>query len=181
MSLHRKIILGEIEDERRRQIAKWGKEHQTHPHTPASAAPGMWYWRHQMRLAKARCDSLSQEEISWEEILWEEITEAFSETDWPARRKELIQVMAVACAEVEDGDKKERLETLARNVIERNDAMQRHPASRTRAQAEYECDECDEYTPNSVVDGVLFCDRCQPLTQVSRPGDSEQNAAGAST
>ena len=31
---------------------------------------------------------------------------------------------------------------------------------RTRSQAAGECDECDSYTTNPVVNGCLLCDRC---------------------
>lgn len=32
--------------------------------------------------------------------------------------------------------------------------------TRTRSQAAGECDECDSYTANQVVNGYLLCDRC---------------------
>jgi ribosomal protein L37AE/L43A len=34
---------------------------------------------------------------------------------------------------------------------------------RTRSQAAGECDECDSYTTNRVVNGCLLCDRCVAL------------------
>jgi hypothetical protein len=102
--LRRDIIFGEVVDERRRQLNKWGP--QSHDH--ASKFP-MHEWAEQMHIAKETCDNAGIEDISWEDILWEEITEAFCEDEsWKRRRYELIQVMAVALAEIEDGDKKAR-------------------------------------------------------------------------
>jgi transcriptional regulator of acetoin/glycerol metabolism len=140
----RDLIFGEVDGERRYQIAKWGTEHQTHPHTRATIKT----WRLVSDAVKEINDALSQDEISWEDILWEEVAEAFAETAWPARRTELIQVMAVACAEIEDGDAKTADEVGAmrqKRQEARDAAMRRHPASQ------------------------------------AHPGDSEQNAAGAST
>src|SRR5437762_3324350 len=36
-------------------------------------------------------------------------------------------------------------------------------ATRTRSQTAGECDECDSYTTNPVVNGCLLCDRCLAL------------------
>jgi hypothetical protein len=97
----RNVILGQVLYERLRQIVKWGEDHQTHPHTSRNGA-SLRYWRGERALAQGYCES--EDITSWESILWEEVTEALAESHWLTRRKELIQVMAVCLAEIEDGD-----------------------------------------------------------------------------
>lgn len=156
MTVNRRIILGEVENERRRQIAKWGEDQQTHPHV-SQGGDTLPFWRRMLGHARSACRHADKEgTIAWEDILWEEVCEAHCETEWPKRRAELIQVMAVACAEIEDGDAREA-------------AMRRHPASLIGHDSRCELGPDDEPLP--------------PLTEVSSysPGDSEQNSAGAST
>ena len=124
----REMIFGEVCDERRSQVAKWGEDHQRHPHMRMDGAT-LLYWRQQMQIAKATCDSHSEDDISWESILWEEVTEALAEPDWPERRQELIQVMAVCLAEIEDGDTRPDALTPVSTDGEREASMRRHPAS----------------------------------------------------
>jgi len=150
-AMARSRIFGEVSDERGRQIAKWGEEHQTHPHMATWVEDGTAsYWQEKMAEAKAECDRLSQDEISWEDILWEEVTEAFCETEWPKRRVELIQVMAVACAEIEDGDTKARKRDLVEAELDKA----------------LECNETAAY---------------QVSSKPAHPGESGCNSAGAST
>jgi hypothetical protein len=96
-------IYAEISGERLRQVAKWGREHQTHKHFNPNAH---WYWKGCEQVAKSRCDAKSQETITWEDIAYEEFCESMAERDWTKRRKELIQLAAVIVAELEDGDNK---------------------------------------------------------------------------
>jgi hypothetical protein len=126
MVILRDIILGEVDDERRRQIAKWGD--QSHRHV-AYGGVSLTYWREERDIAQQDCDSTSLEDISWEQILLEEVTEALAEPDWPKRRQELIQVMAVCLAEIEDGDTKTEALTPVSADGERQESMFRHPAS----------------------------------------------------
>jgi hypothetical protein len=124
MAILRDMILGEVDDERRRQIAKWGD--QSHPHV-AYDGRTLSYWRDQRDFAQRDCDSTGPRDISWEQILLEEVTEALAEPEWPKRRQELIQVMAVCLAEIEDGDQKDALTLVSGS--ERQASMRRHPAS----------------------------------------------------
>lgn len=141
----RDMIFGEVCDERRRQIAKWGEDHQTHPHMRAEGGT-ILYWRQQMQIAKDVCDRSNQDVISWEEILWEEVTEALAELDWPRRRQELIQVMAVCLAEIEDGDTRpDEPLTEVSTDDGREASMRRHPASQ-RHPGDSECNSAGSST-----------------------------------
>lgn len=58
--------------------------------------------------ARDACEALHQAgEGTWFSILAEEFWEAAAEKDWPALRKELVQVAAVAVKWVEIGDLRE--------------------------------------------------------------------------
>jgi hypothetical protein len=97
---HRIRIFGEIRGERQRQDNKWGHQHWPHL-DPAN--PKLWHWR--AVRAKRKTDAAAMNgSVTWEHILYEEICEAMAETDWTARRAELIQCAAVIVAEIEDGD-----------------------------------------------------------------------------
>jgi hypothetical protein len=175
----RNLIFGEVAEERDRQIAKWGAGHQTHAHMRYPAQ----YWRFASDIAKFTNDGLSQDDISWQDILLEEVAEAFAEEDWLKRRAELIQVMAVACAEIEDGDAKTKMMTtvaaailvgddvdakrqqMLTRVSDREAAMSRHPASQGLPG--------DDGAPVSWQLGGI-------VTGAAHAGDSEQNAAGGS-
>ena len=94
-------IAGEIAAERRRQVARWGR--QDHPSIgPAGTAPfvpvaGRW-----KAINDARMESGAH---SWDAILLEEVFEALVEVDPARRRAELVQVAAVAAAEIEAIDR----------------------------------------------------------------------------
>ena len=126
----RDMIFGEVCDERRRQIAKWGEDHQRHPHM-AYGGDSLDYWYDEMWTAKQACEAEGsyEDDVSWESILWEEITEVLAEADWLKRRQELIQVMAVCLAEIEDGDTRPGALTPVSTDDGREASMRRHPAS----------------------------------------------------
>lgn len=94
-------IAGEIAAERRRQVARWGR--QDHPSVgPAGTepfAPVVARWR---AVNDARMESGAH---SWDAILLEEVFEALVEADPVRRRAELVQVAAVAAAEIESIDR----------------------------------------------------------------------------
>jgi hypothetical protein len=118
-SAQQKSIFREVVSERLKQIAKWGEDHQTHPHMQSEGNfTSEAFWRRHQIEAKQVCDKLNQDTISWEDILYEEITEAFSEPYWPERRRELIQCAAVIFAEIEDGDNKAALTEVSSREME---------------------------------------------------------------
>lgn len=95
-------VLDDIEAERMRQLAKWGRQDWPDgtSHTAESIA--------QANTLKAICDVATKDgRLTWRHILREEVAEALAETDWIALRKELIQVAAVCAAWVEAGDDRE--------------------------------------------------------------------------
>jgi hypothetical protein len=101
-------ILAELKGERMRQNSKWGVQHWPHHDlTPRQLTA----WAVKRKAAQGTVNSKAENSakergggLTWQDILWEEICEAFAESDWKARRKELIQVAAVIIAEIEDGD-----------------------------------------------------------------------------
>ena len=94
-------ITGEIAAERRRQVSRWGR--QDHPSIgPAGVDPfrpvvGRWKEINDARMASGA--------HSWDAILLEEVFEALVEVDPTRRRAELVQVAAVAAAEIEAIDR----------------------------------------------------------------------------
>lgn len=96
-------IVDEIALERENHLAKWGV--QDHPpylgeqdrRTYAKLAD---YYK-QIWKARKQLDSMA-----WDVILLEEVYEALSESDDLLRREELIQVAAVAAAEIEAIDRR---------------------------------------------------------------------------
>ncbi|WP_308249286.1 sulfurtransferase [Nocardioides alpinus] len=94
-------IAGEIAAERRRQVTRWGR--QDHPSIgPAGAeifGPVVGRWK---AINDARMESGAH---SWDAILLEEVFEALTEVDPARRRAELVQVAAVAAAEIEAIDR----------------------------------------------------------------------------
>lgn len=90
-------IAAEIAAERRRQVTRWGR--QDHPSIgPAGTgpfAPVVGRWK---AINDARMESGAH---SWDAILLEEVFEALVEVDPVRRRAELVQVAAVAAAEIE--------------------------------------------------------------------------------
>ncbi len=95
------VVAGEIAAERRRQVTRWGR--QDHPSIgPAGVAPflavvGRWKEINDARMASGA--------HSWDAILLEEVFEALVEVDPARRRAELVQVAAVAAAEIEAIDR----------------------------------------------------------------------------
>lgn len=95
-------IVAEIATERDAQVARWGT--QDHPSTYSDldrkrAEKNANHWK-QVNDARVLVDKLT-----WDGILLEEVWEALAERDLTARRAELIQVAAVAAAEVEAIDR----------------------------------------------------------------------------
>jgi hypothetical protein len=96
-------IVREIADERESQLARWGQ--QDHPSSASEldrkrAQKNADHW-------KQRNDARVEAGIlTWDGILLEEVWEALAEEDENRRREELIQVAAVAAAEVEAIDRR---------------------------------------------------------------------------
>lgn len=96
------LIAGEIAAERRRQVARWGR--QDHPSVgPAGTEPFLPVVERWRAVNDARMESGAH---SWDAILLEEVFEALVESDPARRRTELIQVAAVAAAEIEAIDRR---------------------------------------------------------------------------
>jgi thiosulfate/3-mercaptopyruvate sulfurtransferase len=94
-------IAAEIAAERRRQLARWGR--QDHPSIgPAGTEPFVPVARAWRAINDARMESGAH---SWDAILLEEVFEALVEVDPARRRHELVQVAAVAAAEIEAIDR----------------------------------------------------------------------------
>ena len=94
-------IAGEIAAERRRQVSRWGR--QDHPSVgPAGTEPFVPVVERWRAVNDARMESGAH---SWDAILLEEVFEALCEPDPIRRREELIQVAAVAAAEIEAIDR----------------------------------------------------------------------------
>lgn len=88
-------VLAEVAVERERQHAKWGDQ---------SWRPESDYKTDQIGAALEReCRFLNDRlhRWTWASILGEEVGEALHESDPAARRAELVQVAAVACAWIE--------------------------------------------------------------------------------
>ena len=94
-------IAAEIAAERRRQVTRWGR--QDHPSIgPVGTEPFVPVARQWKALNDARMESGAH---SWDAILLEEVFEALVEVDPVRRRAELVQVAAVAAAEIEAIDR----------------------------------------------------------------------------
>ena len=94
-------IAAEIAAERRRQVTRWGR--QDHPSAgPAGTEPFVPVVERCKALNDARMESGAH---SWDAILLEEVFEALVESDPVRRRAELVQVAAVAAAEIEAIDR----------------------------------------------------------------------------
>lgn len=96
-------IAAEIIEERLNQIAKWGQ--QDHPSSFSESTRVMYgheanHWK---RVNDARVDL---DCLTWDGILLEEVFEALAEKDDAKRREELVQVAAVAAAEIEAIDRR---------------------------------------------------------------------------
>jgi thiosulfate/3-mercaptopyruvate sulfurtransferase len=94
-------IAAEIAAERRRQVTRWGR--QDHPSVgPAGTEPFVPVVERWKAVNDARMASGAH---SWDAILLEEVFEALAEPDPVRRRAELVQVAAVAAAEIEAIDR----------------------------------------------------------------------------
>lgn len=104
-------ILMDIDNERMRQVDKWGIQHRRAVHSDPEFMAKL------RDRAREACDKMEARgkvrpgEIypytggaSWEAILAEETFEALAETDKAAQRKELVQCAAVIVAWIEDLD-----------------------------------------------------------------------------
>ena len=92
-------ICAEIAAERRRQVARWGR--QDHPSVSPDSPESPAVHAERAEAWKAVNDGRRAGEHSWDAILLEEVYEALAETDDVRRRAELLQVAAVAAAEIE--------------------------------------------------------------------------------
>lgn len=93
-------ILSEIKAERANQDEQWGE--QNHPSSGGELSLFARKADHWKQINDAR-ESLGT--LSWDGILLEEVFEAISEPDLHLRRAELVQVAAVAAAEIESIDR----------------------------------------------------------------------------
>lgn len=96
-------ISAEVTAERLNQVERWGQ--QDHPSSYGESDRRSYertanYWK-QINDARVNLESLA-----WDGILLEEVYEALAEIDPLLRREELIQVAAVATAEVEAIDRR---------------------------------------------------------------------------
>lgn len=92
-----------IDDERARQIAKFGD--QRHPDGTGGALD-----RQAANTARAACQHAAEKGVvTWRDILGEEIAEAFAETDRAKLREELLQSAAVIAAWISDLDRRPAL------------------------------------------------------------------------
>lgn len=105
-------VLTEVHAERIRQDAKWGE--QNHPTLwPAGATHERyreladdWKKRNDDRVRVANAAGLpSDRNSAWDGVLLEEVFEALAESDPAKRRAELVQVVAVGVAMVEQIDR----------------------------------------------------------------------------
>jgi hypothetical protein len=94
----RSLILGEINAERFRQIAKFGEQHREDGTDPD--------FRNSADRAREACEIFQGRsgDAPWRLVLTEEFFEALAETDPGALRTELVQVAAVCVAWIEDID-----------------------------------------------------------------------------
>lgn len=94
----RSLILGEINAERFRQIAKFGKQH-------CEDGTGGPVMARKADEAKACCEYLAKHGgVDWRAVLLEEVFEAMAESDLAKLRAELVQTSAVCVAWIEDID-----------------------------------------------------------------------------
>lgn len=96
-------LLDEVASERFAQIEKWGQRDRPSVFGESDRRnfeKTANYWK-QINDARVELDSLA-----WDGILLEEVFEALAESDDDLRRQELIQVAAVALAEVECIDRR---------------------------------------------------------------------------
>jgi hypothetical protein len=96
-------LADEVVAERERQIAKWGV--QDHP-SSYSENERRVAERASVRWKRVNDARVAEGTLTWDGILLEEVYEALAESDPAARRAELIQVAAVALAEVEAIDRR---------------------------------------------------------------------------
>lgn len=90
-------ILCEIIAERIRQDAKWGEQH-----WPDGTAVDFKGTADRYRIT---CNNNFKDgTLTWADIAKEEFYEALAEVEWPKIRAEVIQVLAVLVAWIEDGD-----------------------------------------------------------------------------
>lgn len=91
-------VYGEIDDERDRQIEKWGA--QSHLDGTGDLRYG-WLADEYRRQCQA-ADKAGR--VTWADILLEEVFEAMAESDPAKLRAELVQALAVGVAWLEDMD-----------------------------------------------------------------------------
>lgn len=102
-------VLGEVVSERKRQDAKWGEQNHgvIGDHKDVQEDIRLSYAGWEQVYQQINRDRDDQDTMGWDSILLEEVYEALSETDRAKRRKELIEVAAVAVAMVECMDRED--------------------------------------------------------------------------
>lgn len=96
-------ILTEVGHERASQYETWGA--QTHA-SSYCAAYRLCYRGEAQRWREINDARIKEGRLTWDGILLEEVFEALAEGDDALRRAELIQVAAVAVAEIEEIDRR---------------------------------------------------------------------------
>jgi hypothetical protein len=130
-------ISKEIAAERDAQVARWGQ--QDHPSSASEldrkrAEKNADHWK-QRNDARAEAGILS-----WDGILLEEVWEALAEEDETRRREELIQVAAVAAAEVEAIDRRLAAQAKAQKItLAVADSASERPCPETGEECDLEC------------------------------------------
>lgn len=104
INTHTLSILEEVSDERARQDELWGE--QNHPSSFGGNAIRN-ATREANRWKEINSARVSQDTLTWDGILLEEVYEALAEESPERRRQELLQVAAVAVAEIEAIDRAE--------------------------------------------------------------------------
>ena len=99
-----------VVDERQTQLERWGD--QQHP-----AGTGGSRYRQDAAMHRSLCQAHAAEgNVSWADILLEEVYEALAERDPEALRRELVQVVAVGFAWIEDLDRAQSSSISVRRV-----------------------------------------------------------------
>ncbi len=96
-------IAGEIVEERLAQHEKWGQQDHPSSYSELTIVQAGHEADHWKRVNDARVETGT---LSWDGILLEEVYEALAEKDDAKRREELVQVAAVAAAEIEAIDRR---------------------------------------------------------------------------
>ena len=97
------VALQDVGDERERQEERWGQQNHESSY---SASNRLRYRGEAQRWREINDARIKEGRLTWDGILLEEVFEALAEGDDALRRAELIQVAAVAVAEIEAIDRR---------------------------------------------------------------------------